>query len=175
MGTSSTALALGLGIAGLTAFAIYKAAELEATADDLKITVEGIKIKAPRKIGLLQSITADVEIGFGNQRSGTLKLESVDLDFYIDNNRVGGVRDYGANVEIKSAALTRKMFPAKFPIASLLKAVGSQLLNALMNDDDHVGVLQKLMPKEIVSTGMIRCNGIAVKIDQKTPLTIEKK
>jgi len=176
MGTSSTAVAVGLGIAAITGYAIYKAGELEATANDLKITTEGVKIKAPKKIGLFQSIAADVEIGFGNQRTGTLKLESVDLDFYIDGSRVGGVRDYGANVDIKPGALTKKIFPAKFPIASLLKAAGNQLLNALMmTEGDDVSVLQRLMPKELKTTGMIRSNGIAIKIDQVTPLTIEKK
>lgn len=157
-------------------YGIYKIAEAKTTAEDLKMTVEGFKFNPLKDIKGGKGIIR-LTMGFGNMHTGTIHAESVDLDLYFGETKIGQVRDYNLDTTIKPLALTTKDFTGTVTLASVGKALGLPVLERLISlimgtDDGKQKKIADLFPKEVSAKGSFRANGITLQIDSKYPLQI---
>lgn len=157
------AVAVGTGL-------ILAAARTKATAEDLRITVEGMKPFSWKRDVKNGTAYLHPIIGFGNPRGGRISVEAMDLDLYVDDQRIGGTRNYSLDLTIQPVALTTKEIEVRSGWLDLGKALGMRVITAILRKDD--AAVKSLWPKEISLRGPIRANGITFQLDERVPFTL---
>lgn len=144
----------------------------KATAENLRITLESFKFNVFKDVKNFKAMPR-LTLGFGNSRTGRIQVETMDLDIYLNDQLVGGTRNYKMDLDIQPLALTTKEIVLQLPLLDVAKAIGSQVIGAILQKDGNK--IKALFPKSASIRGPIRANGFTFQLDQTIAFQVETK
>jgi len=154
--------AIWISAALLVGYFIYTAKEF---VQNVKVRLTGIKFNDKKsKANLYTQLWLDIGLQVSNPSSFETILESINLDIYFNNRKVGTVEKYGAT-KLAPQSENNILVPAVVPTFSLFSTISEaiKIIKATIKKEGK--------PLNLAVKGLIKTSSGSITIDESTTIS----